>query len=139
MAKKFEYTIKGHVYVLVDFDGTITTDANDMFGEYHLQPNVQEVMFRLYNTGQVHFGLWTCRNPNQLSKAEQFLMNKGLYHLFEHINGDFVAVSEKYNNINPRKSSADVYFDDRAMLGEEVDWLKFEKYIMQCLEDMKEE
>lgn len=137
---KFTPTIKGKIFCLCDFDGTITTEPNDMFGEYHLQPNVRDVLYRLYDTGKVHFGLWTCRHDNQLKRAEEFLMEKGMYHIFEHINGDFKDVVEFYggNEKVPRKSSADIYIDDRSMLGRKLDWLEIEKYIMQCINDMEE-
>lgn len=135
----FEPTIKGKIFVLVDFDGTITTERDDMHGECFLRPNVREVLYRLYDTGKVKFGLWTCRHDGQLRKAETFLMEKGIYHVFEHINGDFKEVVEFYGDTEtcPRKSSADVYFDDRGLLGREVDWLEFENYILQCIKDME--
>lgn len=128
--------IKGELFVNVDFDGTITTEQEDNFGEYALRPYAKEAIECLYNTGKVHFGLWTCRSEHQVETAMAFLEKQDMLKYFEHINGDFKALSDIYGKPN-RKSSADVYIDDRAMWGE-VSWVDIYNKIVDILIEMEE-
>lgn len=131
--------IPNHVFIMIDFDGTITTEQDDNFGEYTLRPNVKEVLERLHSTGRVHFGLWTCRTGNQIDTAITFLAETGLFHYFDVVNNCFTEIVAIFGeNRIPRKVSADIYFDDRALL-HEVDWLEFEKYINAILEEQDHE
>lgn len=130
-----EPIIKGHLFVAVDFDGTITDCHFDNFGKYTLRPNCKEVIERLHKTGKVHFCIWSCRCESQLKTAKAFLKEEGLYEYFEHFNEDFDELVELYGEAT-RKLSADVYIDDRTFLFEEVDWLKIEEGIMNILNRM---
>ena len=135
----FVPTIDGQIYVMIDFDGTVTTDRDDQYGEYHMHDNVVDVISRLGEIENVHLGLWTCRHGKFLRNAENFLANKGIYHYFEVINEDFTEFVEKFGGEASRKAGADIYFDDRCMLGKKIDWLELEEYIMTCLKEMEEE
>lgn len=127
-----ETIIKGKVFVAIDFDGTITKSRDDNFGKYEMRENCKDVLLRLYATGRVHFGLWTCRTGKQVDTAISFLAENNVFHVFETINQSFDDILAVYDT-TPRKVSADVYLDDRALLGREVDWLEFEQYIMGIL------
>ena len=116
-----EPIIKGHLFINLDFDGTITTMQDDNFGEYELQPYCDKVIKILHATGKVHFGIWSCRSNPQMETAKAFLKKVGLYEYMEHFNGDFPQLVEIYKNPT-RKSSADIYIDDRSMWGK-IDWI----------------
>ena len=128
--------IKGHIFINLDFDGTITTDQDDNFGEYTLQPNCKQVLKALHDTGKVHFGIWSCRSEPQMKTAKAFLRRVGLYDLMEHFNGDFKELVELYETPN-RKSSADIYIDDRASWGV-INWLDIYYNVMVLLNEMEE-
>lgn len=128
--------IKGKLFINLDFDGTITTEQDDNFGSYTLQPFCKEVIKKLHDTGKVHFGIWSCRSNFQMKTAKEFLKNVGLYEYMEHFNGDFKELVELYEVPN-RKSSADIYIDDRAMFGE-IDWIAIYEKVMLILEVMEE-
>ena len=123
--------IKGKIFIALDFDGTITTEQEDNFGEYQLQPFCKEVIMALHNTGKVHFGIWSCRSEPQMRTAKAFLEKEGLLEYMEHLNGDFKELMEIYENPN-RKSSADIYIDDRAMWGE-IDWVDIYIRVMDII------
>lgn len=126
--------IDGMLFIAVDFDGTITTEQDDSFGEYTLQPNCKDVIAKLHATGKVHFGIWSCRSEPQMKTAKAFLEKCGMLQYFEHFNGDFAELVALYDNPT-RKSSADVYIDDRAMLGK-VDWLDIYEKLMYIVEKL---
>ena len=127
--------IKGKLFINLDFDGTITTEQDDNFGEYTLQPNCKEVIKALHDTGKVHFGIWSCRSEPQMETAKAFLKKVGLFEYMEHFNGDFEELVELYKTPN-RKSSADIYIDDRSMWGK-VDWLDIHYKIRYILNRME--
>ena len=131
-----EPIIKGHLFVNLDFDGTITTSQDDNFGTYTLQPFCKYVIEELHKTGKVHFGIWSCRSEPQMETAKAFLKEIGLYEYMEHFNGDFKELVELYKRPN-RKSSADIYIDDRSMWGE-VNWMDIFNRIMEILDEMEE-
>lgn len=126
--------IEGELFVNLDFDGTITTEQDDNFGKYELQPFCKELIIKMHDTGKVHFGIWSCRSEPQMETAKAFLKEVGLYDYFEHFNGDFKELSEMYGEPN-RKSSADIYIDDRAMWGE-VNWVEIYLRIMDIVEEL---
>ena len=127
-----EMMIKGHVYIGVDFDGTITTERDDSFGVYKLQPHCKEVLLELYSTGKVHFALWTCRTGKQLETAKDFLKEEGLLHIFEGINESFPEIDSLFSEPSGRKLSCDFYIDDRMLLGK-IDWVAFESEIKKYI------
>lgn len=126
--------IDGKLFIAVDFDGTITTEQDDNFGEYQLQPFCKEAIERLYATGKVHFGIWSCRSEPQMETAKAFLKQVGLLSYFEHFNGDFAELVAMYDNPT-RKSSADIYIDDRALMGN-VNWLEIYHKIMDIITNL---
>lgn len=127
--------INGKLFINLDFDGTITTDQDDQFGKYELQPFCKEAIEILHDTGKVHFGIWSCRSAPQMKTAIAFLKEVGLYEYFEHFNGDFTELVELYETPN-RKSSADIYIDDRSMWGE-VNWADIYLKIMEIVENFE--
>lgn len=127
--------IDGKLFINLDFDGTITTDQDDNFGEYTLQPYCKEVIEELHNTGKVHFGIWSCRSEPQMETAKAFLKKVGLFDYIEHFNGDFKELVDLYKTPN-RKSSADLYIDDRSMWGV-IDWLEIYLKVMRIVETLK--
>lgn len=128
--------INGHLFINLDFDGTITTEQDDTFGAYTLRPFAAETIKRLHDTGKVHFGIWSCRSEPQMDTAKYFLKKEGLYDIMEHFNGDFPMLVDLYKNPT-RKSSADIYIDDRAMWGE-VNWVEIYSKVMDILDKMEE-
>ena len=129
-----EPIISGKIFVNCDVDGTLTDSQDDQFGEYNLRPYAKEAIINLHNTGKVHFGIWSCRSDAQMETAKAFLKEQGLYDYFEHFNGDFKELVELYEMPN-RKSSADIYIDDRAMWGE-VDWKDIYVKIMEMVNNL---
>lgn len=128
-----ETMIKGKAFVAVDFDGTITTEKDDKFGKYYLQPYCKETLLMLHDTGKVHLGLWTCRTGDQLDRAIDFLEEIGLIGVFETINGSFPEVDSLFGSPSGKKISADFYLDDRA-LGTEINWELFGKMILDSID-----
>lgn len=126
--------IEGKLYVNLDFDGTITTEQDDNFGKYELRPFCKEAIELLHRTGKVHFGIWSCRSEPQMKTAKVFLKETGLYDYMEHFNGDFPEVEDLWKNPT-RKSSADIYIDDRAMWGE-INWYEIYLKIMALVVDL---
>lgn len=124
--------IEGHVYIGLDFDGTITTERDDNFGNYHLQPHCKETLLELFDTGKVHFALWTCRTGKQLITALDFLSEVGLLHIFEGINESFQEIDSLFSEPSGRKLSCDFYLDDRNLLCE-IDWLKVKEEIKKYI------
>lgn len=121
--------IEGELIIAVDFDGTITTNPDiDMEKELELQPECARVLRRMEDDG-IKLILWTCRTGEALDQAETFLLQNNLYYVFDAINDQTDEVNEKYAPNVARKVGADVYYDDKALLGAKVDWLHFEKFI----------
>lgn len=129
-----ETIIKGHVYIAVDFDGTITTERDDNFGQYKLQPYCKEVLLKLHSTGKVHFGLWTCRSNGQLEIAKNFLKEVGLYDIFETFNKSFEEVERMFDTPSSGKMSCDLYIDDRTIYGV-PNWLDVLDVVMKILHE----
>lgn len=97
--------------VSVDFDGTIVYDSREPLSTSLLKPNVLVVLNRLKSENYTLI-LNTCRHGESLVEAVNFLKS---------INFEFSRVNS--NSTWPsRKILADIYIDDRGILGIPEDW-----------------
>ena len=100
----------------IDFDGTIVENSYPEIGELKL--NAKEVITRLYNEG--HFILInTCRSGIYEGDCYKFLQENNIpYH---YINSNLPSQIELYKQ-DCRKISADIYIDDKNLMGIPDDW-----------------
>lgn len=110
--------------IAVDFDGTIVRHRFPEMGELYLY--AFEVLSRLQKKGHKII-LWTCRDNDYLYEAIKFCRDN--HFLFDAINYNVENI-----NFGLSKIYADIYIDDRGILGlpmynGEVDWLKIEQII----------
>ena len=100
----------GGKVIAVDFDGTLCVNKWPEIGA----PN-RTVIDRL--KAQQRAGdrviLWTCREGALLDKALQWCANYGIR--FDAVNNNLPERIRQYGD-NPRKVSADEYWDDKAVL-----------------------
>ena len=107
----------------VDFDGTIVK---------HKYPSIgKEIPFaiktlKLFREKGHTLILWTYRSGKELEKAVRFCEKRGL--IFDAVNNNFEG--EEFDNTYSRKIYADVYIDDRNLLGI-PEWEKIYKLIME--------
>ena len=95
--------------IAVDFDGTLCVNKWPEIGEANL-PVIHELQRRRARGDRLV--LWTCREGALLSKALQWCSRHGL--TFDAVNDNVPERIAQYGN-NPRKVSADEYWDDRAV------------------------
>lgn len=95
--------------IAVDFDGVLVKDAYPKIGE----PNewLIEALKKLYKDNTLI--LWTCRNGDLLEEAVAFLEKRGLK--FHYVNENSDATLEKYDYVDSRKITADIYLDDKSL------------------------
>jgi len=97
--------------IAVDFDGTIVENKYPQIGEEKLF--AIETLKELQKHGH-QIILWTYRHGKELEEAIEFCRKKGL---------EFYAVNKNYpeeiydENIMSRKIYADIYIDDKNLLG----------------------
>lgn len=94
--------------IAVDFDGIIVSDKYPEIGE----PNLDTInkLKRLYKNNTLI--LWTCRNGEKLEEALKFC---DLYNLkFHYINENSDETLKKYDYVDSRKITADIYLDDKG-------------------------
>ena len=96
--------------IAVDFDGTIVEHKFPAIGKeipYSIQTlkHIQKKGHKLI--------LWTYRSGKELEEAVKFCENRGLF--FHAVNNDFEG--EEFDNTYSRKIYADMYIDDRNILG----------------------
>jgi len=95
--------------IAVDFDGCLCSDKYPDIGD----PNwsvIHELQSRKYNGDKII--LWTCRDGIELVNAIVACHEWGLD--FDAINSNLPEQIIKYSS-DPRKISADEYWDDRAV------------------------
>jgi hydroxymethylpyrimidine pyrophosphatase-like HAD family hydrolase len=96
--------------IAVDFDGTIVE---------HKYPSIgKEIPYaiktlKLFQEKGHKLILWTYRHGKELEKAVEFCRKKGL--IFYAVNSNFEG--EEFDNTYSRKIYADIYIDDRNLLG----------------------
>ena len=96
--------------IAVDFDGTIVKHKYPSIGKEI--PFAIKTLKLLQEKGH-QIILWTYRSGKELDDAIQFCKKKGL--TFHAVNSNFE--DEEYDNSSSRKIYADVYIDDRNLLG----------------------
>lgn len=109
--------------IAVDFDGTIVK---------HKYPSIgREVPFAIKTLKLIKekghtLILWTYRSGKELDKAVRFCEKRGL--TFHAINNNFEG--EEFDNTYSRKIYADLYIDDRNLLGI-PEWEKIYQIIIE--------
>lgn len=108
---------KDIITLAVDFDNTLTDGDNyPKLGE--LRPNAKYYMNKLYNEG-FKIVINTCRSGRFADDARDFLIESGIkYHTF---NENLPELIKMYKS-DCRKISADVYIDDRCLMGLPETW-----------------
>lgn len=109
--------------IAVDFDGTIVEHKYPAIGK--------EIPFavntlKLFQEKGHKLILWTYRSGKDLEKAIDFCKKRGL--MFYAVNNNFEG--EEFDNTYSRKIYADLYIDDRNILGI-PDWEKIYKSITE--------
>ena len=96
--------------IAVDFDGTIVKHKYPSIGKEI--PFAIKTLKLLQQKGH-RIILWTYRSGKELEDAVKFCEKRGL--TFHAVNNDFDG--EEFDNLNSRKIYADIYIDDRNLLG----------------------
>jgi hypothetical protein len=96
--------------IAVDFDGTLCDFKWPGIGKPHW-PIIHELIRRQADGDRII--LWTCREGERLEEAVSWCLNHGLK--FNAINSNVPERIEQYGD-DPRKLSADEYWDDKAVL-----------------------
>jgi hydroxymethylpyrimidine pyrophosphatase-like HAD family hydrolase len=107
--------------IAVDFDGTIVEHQFPDIGEEI--PHAFKTLNSLHDLGHTLI-LWTYRSGRELEKAVKFCKKNGVE--FDAINNNFQE--EIHDPSVSRKIYADIYIDDRNILGI-PDWLTIFKMI----------
>ena len=96
--------------IAVDFDGTIVEHKYPAIGKeipYAIKT------LKLFQKKGHKLILWTYRHGKELEEAVKFCEDRGLF--FHAVNNNFDG--EEYDNTYSRKIYADIYIDDRNLLG----------------------
>lgn len=96
--------------IAVDFDGTLCDSKWPEIGKPHW-PIIHELIRRKADGDKII--LWTCREGELLDEAVLWCLNHGIQ--FDAINSNVPSRIEQYGD-DPRKLSADEYWDDKAVL-----------------------
>ncbi len=108
--------------IAVDFDGTIVRHKFPAIGKEI--PYAIKTLKLIQQKGHKLI-LWTYRSGKELEEAVKFCEERGL--IFHAVNNDFEG--EEFDNTYSRKIYADMYIDDRNILGI-PDWEKIYELIM---------
>ncbi len=108
--------------IAVDFDGTIVKHKYPALGKE--MPYAIKTLKLLQEKGH-RLILWTYRSGKELEEAVKFCEKRGL--TFYAVNNDFEG--EEFDNTYSRKIYADMYIDDRNILGL-PEWEKIYDLIM---------
>ena len=109
--------------IAVDFDGTIVKHKYPAIGKEI--PFAIECLRLLQQKGHKII-LWTYRAGTELDKAIKFCEKRGLY--FNAVNNNYE--NEEFDNSYSRKIYADIYIDDRNLMGL-PEWKKIYELINQ--------
>ena len=102
--------------IAVDFDGTIVTHKYPAIGKE--VPYAIKAL-KLFQERGHKIILWTYRSGEEVEQAVHFCKERGL--IFHAVNNNFEG--EEFDNTYSRKIYADMYIDDRNILGI-PDWEK---------------
>jgi uncharacterized HAD superfamily protein len=100
----------------IDFDGTICDLAYPEIGE--LKKDARKYITKLYEDGH-YIIINTCRSGKFEGYAEEFLNNNVIPYNF--INCNLPHMIEEYSG-DCRKISADIYIDDKCLMGLPETW-----------------
>lgn len=109
--------------IAVDFDGTIVKHKFPAIGKEI--PYAIKIL-KLFQEKGHQLILWTYRSGKDLEKAVEFCRKRGL--IFHAVNNNFDG--EEFDNTYSRKIYADIYIDDRNILGI-PDWQKMYELILE--------
>lgn len=115
--------------IAVDFDGTIVEHKYPKIGKeipYAIKT------LKLFQKKGHKLILWTYRHGKELDDAVKFCENRSL--IFHAINNNFDG--EEFDNTYSRKIYADIYIDDRNLLGL-PDWEKLYHILEQEKKDVE--
>lgn len=115
--------------IAVDFDGTIVKHKYPAIGKEI--PYAIETL-KLFQKKGHKLILWTYRSGKELDKAVKFCKKRGLH--FHAVNNNFEG--EEFDNTYSRKIYADLYIDDRNILGI-PEWEKIYKMFVENEEQKK--
>ena len=102
--------------IAIDFDGTICELKFPEVGE--MRPMADFYIRKLYSEGH-HIVINTCRSGKYEGMAEDFLKENNIpYH---YINSNMPYLIEQYGQ-DCRKISADIYVDDKCLMGLPSSW-----------------
>lgn len=107
---------KHNLIIAIDFDGTICDLAFPEVGR--MKPEADIYINKLFNEGH-HIIINTCRSGLYEGMAETFLREKGIN--FHYINSNMPYLIEQYGQ-DCRKLSADIYIDDKCLMGLPDTW-----------------
>jgi hydroxymethylpyrimidine pyrophosphatase-like HAD family hydrolase len=107
--------------IAVDFDGTIVEHEYPEIGKEI--PYAIETLKLIQERGHKLI-LWTYRHDKELKDAVKFCEDRGLF--FHAVNNNFDG--EEFDNTYSRKIYADIYIDDRNLLGL-PEWKKIHEII----------
>lgn len=111
--------------ISLDFDGTIVEDGFPGIGK--IKEGAKEYINMLYDNG-FNILINTCRTGSYEGDAENFLRRSGInYH---YINNN-LPQSIEYFKQDCRKLSADVYVDDRCLMGLPDTWVEIYNLIIE--------
>jgi hydroxymethylpyrimidine pyrophosphatase-like HAD family hydrolase len=96
--------------IAVDFDGTIVQHKYPAIGKEI--PFIIDTL-KLFQTKGHKLILWTYRHGTDLEEAVKFCEERGLH--FHAVNNNFDG--EEFDNTYSRKIYADMYIDDRNIMG----------------------
>jgi len=106
----FKYNKLLNMVIAVDFDGTIVKHKYPSIGKE--LPFAIKTLKLLQQKGHKLI-LWTYRSGKELEEAVKYCEKRGL--IFHAVNNDFEG--EEFDNTYSRKIYADIYIDDRNLLG----------------------
>lgn len=105
-----------NLVLAIDFDGTIAEQMFPLVGDMKHEADVY--IRKLYDEGH-HIVINTCRSGIYEGLAQTFLKEKGIpYH---YINSNMPYLIEEYGQ-DCRKISADIYIDDKCLMGLPDTW-----------------
>lgn len=105
-----------HLIIAIDFDGTICDVSFPEVGR--MKPEADVYIRKLYHEGH-HIVINTCRSGIHEGSAETFLRENQIP--FHYINSNMPYLIEEYGQ-DCRKISADIYIDDKCLMGLPDTW-----------------
>ena len=116
----------------IDFDGTIADEAFPGIGR--IKPGAKEFINKLYEEGN-NILINTCRSGSFEGDVENFLRRHGVkYH---YINSN-LPKSIEYFGQDCRKLSADIYIDDKCLMGLPSTWEEIYNLVQQKIKQYYE-